>query len=225
MNPIDFPRLTEIKVLCDDLNHYDGYFNDIEKCLKSNVAYEKYFKLEHELQKVDQDAWEILKQKTINYFTKITSRGWQQLFEALNEAKGYVHLASAGCSSIIFIPEANIKTPDIEAQNGQNKYLLEVKTINISEQEALNRQEKMRDHDVQYKLGDVFLQKIDRVIEKASFQLQNYKIGKNYERIVLLVVNFDEENFSVTSILTQKIEKHIQQHSYSCDTVVVKNAY
>ena len=65
-------------------------------------------------------------------------RGWQQLFDILNQARAYNYLKTLGCSNILFIPRADnqaLRTPDIEAILGSDRVLCEVKTINISQKE------------------------------------------------------------------------------------------
>ena len=74
--------------------------------------------------------------------SKIKKRGWQALFDVLNEAKGYNHLSGIGCTNIRFIPVSSVpgqKTPDLSGDLAGARVLCEVKTINISEDEATRR--------------------------------------------------------------------------------------
>src|ERR1039458_3272431 len=63
-------------------------------------------------------------------------RGWQALFDRLNEAKAYRYLTKIGCSSVVFIPRTIKQTPDSEGWLEGQQILCEVKTINISDEEV-----------------------------------------------------------------------------------------
>lgn len=139
MKPIwaeEFPRLYEVYCESEQANAAN-YFEDFGRVLGSPLAQSAYKKLEVELEQLEDIAWQELKQKAINYVVaKDERRAWSQLFDILNEAKGYLYLKSEGCKKIHFIPECKgSKTPDIRAQCGCSIALLDVKTINVSDEE------------------------------------------------------------------------------------------
>jgi hypothetical protein len=129
----------------------------------------------------------------------------------LNEAKGYRYLKSIGCNNIRFVPRArvtNLQTPDLEAELDQTKILCEVKTINVSENEAERRQ-----------LGGVgttsrsldreFLKKLQSTIESASAQLNAYTAGGRVRRMILVVFNFDDALHEYGDDYRDQIEGHL----------------
>jgi hypothetical protein len=56
-------------------------------------------------------------------------RGWQPLFDKLNQAKAFNYLRWIGWVNVEFIPpstETGQQTPDLRAESGSNKVLCEV---------------------------------------------------------------------------------------------------
>jgi hypothetical protein len=62
--------------------------------------------VEADLQGLDPASWGLLKAEVAPLVAKKDlKRGWQPLWDKLNEAKGYNHLAGMGCSEVRFIGE------------------------------------------------------------------------------------------------------------------------
>jgi hypothetical protein len=176
---------------------------------------------EDALQKLDSAAWEFLKKEASVYLTrwdKKNLRGQQQLFDILNQAKAYKFLKdNMGCSEIHFIPRAKIKrvkTPDLEGEIGQVKIICEVKTINISDDEALLRSDSFRDDDTWPKLEQVFFDKLIKDIDRAKEQIATYVTGIEARRIVYLIVNFDDFWGEFKENYFQQIDQ------YLCENIV-----
>ena len=54
-----------------------------------------YLRVERALDLLDADAWHDLKERDLAFLTvRDAKRGWQALFDTLNEAKGYAYLRS-----------------------------------------------------------------------------------------------------------------------------------
>jgi hypothetical protein len=123
------------------------------------------------------ESWEKLRKKTPSYITKDSSRrGYHQFFNGLNEARGYGYLADQGYDQINFIDEDPArKLPDLLAKKPGSKAILEVKTVNQSDedigQEFLRRHEAIK---VEPRLSEKFKSRILRSIRDAGEQLDAY---------------------------------------------------
>ncbi len=192
-----FPRLYELKdQLPQTGNPAHLYFQDFEKTLEVNVSAQNAFQvLERELEELDYKAWELLKNETVSLLSnKHPERNWQQLFNKLNEAKGYKLLSELGCKQIKFIPISKIKgieTPDLEGILCDSVILCEVKTINISDDEIFTRK-KFIARDVNYDLSKSFFNQFDSALIKAESQLLSYRKGDSSRRIAYFTIHFDE---------------------------------
>lgn len=201
----DFPRLYEL-YLESKTAHLENYFREFDNVLKLPWAHEDYVRLEQELRQLDKPAWQALRQKALKCITiKNELRGHNQLFECLNEAKGYLYLKSEGCKEIHFISEEvikrGVKTPDLHARCGRSKILLEVKTINTSDDERkwIQANSLIRDDSTRHMearvgprgLDNGLKNKIERAIKKAREQLFSYSAEKVKRRMVYLAINLD----------------------------------
>ena len=90
-----------------------------------------------------------------------SGRGWQALFDILSEARAFGHLQSIGCTGVHCIACMDKKTPDLGASSDGRSVFCEVKTINVSEDEAEKRSRmhnnaatQRRGHDGQVKQGE-----------------------------------------------------------------------
>jgi hypothetical protein len=175
----------------------DAYFVDLGTSLGENGVKLKHFRhIEEDLRGLDPDSWEQLKAELIPLFTaRDAKRGWQALFDKLNEAKGYNHLARViGCTSVRFIPRSKRRgqrTPDLEGSLGSVKVLCEVKTINISEIEKRHR----NDHTVRTisnQLQGGFFDKLKSDLEAAGKQMVAYCSVAKTRRIAYVIVNYDD---------------------------------
>jgi hypothetical protein len=118
------------------LNLPNAYFRANDDKLTSPYKRKTFVALECELQGLDNEAWEFLKGEALPRLrSRHPTRGWHQLFDTLNEAKGYNHLVRIDCKSVRFIPRSKIdkiQTPDIRGLLGANPILCEVKTTRAS---------------------------------------------------------------------------------------------
>jgi hypothetical protein len=95
------------------------------------------------LQGLDAAAWNFLKSELEPLLTaQDAKRGWQPLWDRLNQAKAYNHLKDARYRNIEFISPSTVRgqqTLDLRAELNTTRVLCEVKTIDISEIEAERR--------------------------------------------------------------------------------------
>ena len=119
----ELARVFELKDTLSDPSHPDAYFQDFEKSLQENSQkLEAFRKIEAVLSVLDAEAWKVLKAAASAHLTRPSphkGRGWQALFDALSEARGYAYLRSIGCTGIHFVARGDGPTPDIEATTGR----------------------------------------------------------------------------------------------------------
>jgi hypothetical protein len=170
----ELPQVSELRDYSISLNLPNAYFWANDDKLTSPYKRKVFAALECELQGLDNEAWEFLKGEVLPRLrSRHPTRGWHQLFDTLNEAKGYNHLVRIGCTSVRFIPRSktdNIQTPDLRGLLGANPILCEVKTINVSDNEAI-RLATGGVGETRLHLETPFLDKLSSVIHAAATQL------------------------------------------------------
>jgi len=117
----ELPRVYELRDQIKDQDDPNACFQDFDNSLRDCPAKKQAFvALERVLQELDADSWGCLLEKASKYLAvKHDKRGWQQLFDILNEARAYRYLKQIGCSDIRFIREAKKPTPDLWATLGE----------------------------------------------------------------------------------------------------------
>lgn len=205
-------RISQLRAYSVKLNSPKAYFQADDDKL-SNQRKRKFFvALERELQGLDAEAWEFLKGEALPRLNaQHSKRGWQQLFDTLNEAKGYNYLVRIGCREIKFIPRAktdNVQTPDLRGFLGSATVLCEVKTINVSEDEA-NRFATGGVGTTRLYLEKEFFKKVSSVIHTAASQLLAVDKDLTSRRIVYVVFNFDDRLHEYADEYDQQIEAFI----------------
>lgn len=202
----DFPRLYEL--YCDsDQDNEGNYFDSLDEFLKNSWgARSAYERLEEELGQLDRAAWDEFKEKVRPYVTRTDKRrGWHQLVECFNEVKGYLYLKSQGCEDIQFIPkESNSKSPDLKAHCGSSVVLLEVKTVNQSDEEVdyIIGNSQIGDDGVIHPkvreihpgLNELLKDKIINTIAEAKDQFIEYTCDGVRRRIAYLVIRLDYQH-------------------------------
>ena len=189
------PRMYEIRDLLSDPELPNSFFRNFDVSIAEIAVKRKIFTdLEAELQGLDDAAWNYLKHQVAPLFERRNPpRGWQATFDKLNQAKAYNHLARSGCTDVEFVEESTqpgAKTPDLQAMQGPDKVLCEVKTINPSDVEAVARTTGAA-RGVQGELQAPFFDKLRSTIETARHQMAGYHAGIA-RRIVYVILNFDD---------------------------------
>ena len=196
MHRTTLPRICELRDLLRNPDTPSAYFRDFDSSIATEPVKRKHFiHIEADLQGLAPDAWDYLKHEVAPLFEqKHPTRGWQAAFDKLNQAKAYIHLKRIGCTDVGFIPESpNLgqKTPDLKGQLGATKVLCEVKTINISEDEASARTEMVA-RSVQCRLPDAFFEKLRSTLKTAKEQMACYDPDDGNRRMVYVILNFDD---------------------------------
>ena len=193
------PRAFELKDLVETPAHPHAYFQGFEESLASRpLKLDAFLRLEGQLAYLDEQSWSDLKARAARHLVSTRreeGRGWQQLFDALNEARAYGYLLRRGCTDIRFVAPGDTKRPDLEAQLDGRVILCEVKTLNISDQQA-ERNKRMESEvcltKVTPSLPDEFLaNKLASTLERASQQLAGHDPARRAQWIVYVVLNLD----------------------------------
>ena len=197
------PRVFALKETLADPLHPDACFQNFASSLSTNQQkLDAFLRFERLFKRLDNPGWHDLKARAAHQLmAKDPIRGWQALFDTLGEAKGFVYLQKLGCTGVKFIPrpvkaKKMAKTPDLEAVQGGRTVLCEVKTINISQDEAQSRNRTYRGDsiaaEVSSRVGDPFLWKVRSKIDEAVEQLDAQDPRREARRIVFTVVHFDD---------------------------------
>jgi hypothetical protein len=112
------PRVYELRDMAQSPPSPEAYFSDFDNKLQESSVRLKHFRdIEAELQGIDAPAWSYLKAQLAQLLAvRSAKRGWQALFDKLNEAKGYNHLVGIGCTNVEFVPVSSVngqRTPDL----------------------------------------------------------------------------------------------------------------
>ena len=191
----ELQRISQLRDYSINLNSLKAYFRADDDKLTNPNKREFFVALERELQELDAEAWEFLRGEALPRLkAQHPTRKWQQLFDTLNEAKGYNYLVSIGCTDIKFIPRAitdKVQTPDLRGFLGTTPVLCEVKTINVSDDEANRLATGGVGTTLRY-LEKLFLDKLSSTIRSAAAQLLSFDKDLTSRRIVYVVFNFDD---------------------------------
>lgn len=193
----DLPRIYELRDALPNPVPPKAYFHDLDNTLAACPLKLKQFRdIEHDLQGLDATAWSYLKTELIPLLTaRHPTRGWQALFDKINQAKAYNYLVSVGYSGVRFIPESKVKrqrTPDLQAsEQGGCDVLCEVKTINVSMDEA-NRSHEGGVGETTDRLPPAYFSKLACAVAEAKAQMEAYSKDRTAKRLAYIIVNFDD---------------------------------
>ena len=183
-------------VSCHPNDNSSRFYNFWEAFYEIPERVQAFTLIEEELSQLYDESWSLLKNEACKLcITSDTNRGWSQLFDKLNEAKGYCFLKSMGCVNIRFIPRAkkkNIETPDLEGWKDKSNILCEVKTINISDQNIMAGK-KIKAQTVDDSITPGLKKKLENMFTKASSQLNSYPVTTNTNKFIYLIITYDED--------------------------------
>jgi hypothetical protein len=208
----DFPRLSELQVISVRLNSPNAYFQAADTKFTDPLKRRYFLRIEEDLRSLDPDAWDALRNVAAQRLIRTKDRGWQPLFDALNEAKAYNHLVSIGCTSVKFIPRSKKqggRTPDLQAMSNSVLTFCEVKTINLSAVEI----ERLRSSGIGTTLLEVedgLLNKITSDLHNAHDQMNKFYPANDARRIIYMIVNFDN-NFDMAWKYQNQVRAHVDK--------------
>jgi hypothetical protein len=230
----DFPRLYELRDQIKSPDNLNPFWKNLDATLQDPDKRRKCRPYETALQSLDSAAWEFLKEEASKYLIKWdekNARGQQQLIDILNQARGYNFLKERGCSNIRFIRRpkiTSIETPDLEGTLGDIKIICEVKTINISDDEALTRREmshffRPRCDQAPCKLEQGFFKKLEQDIKKAKSQIEAHAEGKETAKIIYIIPNFDDFWGEQKEKYYQQIDEYLRDNKMPGIEIVFHN--
>lgn len=206
-----FNRLYELKNICKkNKEQRDCYFANLDQMLTEQNS--SYSLLEDNLGRLDDSAWSFFRDELKPYlFKKDKKRGWTQLFDKFNEAKGYGYLLDKGCSSVEFIPPSRVKgveTPDLLGRKGEEVYLCEVKTINQSD---IHRERviERKTGSVDDQLNEGLREQLKAVTGKARKQLESYKCENVLSMIAYILIQNDDWQSEAKKMLYPQIKSYV----------------
>jgi len=131
----ELERIRELVAMAEDARRPESYPRNFDRSVAANALNRKLLAhYERDLRTLDPEAWRALKAAAIKRLIRKKRKGWEPLFDILNEAKAYAYLAALGCTGIQMIPPSyEYKTPDLRADLNGRLVLCEVKTINMSD--------------------------------------------------------------------------------------------
>ena len=185
-------RINEI--ITDIRNQYpnDDFFSDFEYSCQVSQEKRKYYKAYNRaLTSLDDEAWQILKVKSLqHYLDHRKGQKKQGFFNQLNEAFAYRHLVkSKGFENVQFVEEGKGKTPDIRYIVQNRQFCCEVKTLGISDDEINRRStHSVYDGSVYNGLSDEFLNKFKCAVHNAWKQIEAFGTSG----LVYIVIKFDD---------------------------------
>lgn len=192
----EFPRIGELISLSNEADGESYYFSNFIDSIKEWQPKKQHMKkYEGYLNVLDNASWNTIKYGLVELSKKKhESYGWRYLFDKWNEVIAFAYLRSIGCSNIEFVPtscKSGEKTPDLRAVLEGDELLCEVKTIGISDVEALRRKvggvsskERM--------INEGFIKKLLDDVGKAIKQIDKFASGRRAKRIVFVYINFDD---------------------------------
>ncbi len=188
----ELPRIFELHDLIMPSSSPDAYFRNFEKSVSEiRQKLKQFWGIEGDLQGLDADAWIFLKSEVAPLLrVRHSTRGWQALFDKLNQAKAFNYLKSAAYRNVRFIPPSAVKgqqRPDLEADG----VLCEVKTINASDVEA-DRRDSGGVGNVTGRLDEGFFRKLSSDLKKAKAQMVSYDASGNSKHIAYVIIDFDD---------------------------------
>lgn len=170
---------------------------------------EAFKEREKELNQLDKQAWDDLKNRARHYVcAKDKSRRYQQFICCLNEAKGYLYLKDQNFKEIRFLPTKEaVPTPDLCARGPGGRALLEVKTLNYSKKIL----ESMRDkqcRNIEEDMSDDLVKRLKRIIARARKQLLSYKDWDTSLKIIYLVIR--DRDCAVNAVALEQLKHFIE---------------
>lgn len=145
-------------------------------------------------------------------------RGWGQLVEAVNEVRGYQYAQSLGYTACRLLDEQAHPFPDIEACGDPGKCLVEVKTIQESDEELTLRGQVQR-------AEPGLPQRLQRVLRKRYFhavkQIAGHPWADGARRICFMIINVDlrtalaEENKDLLRVFLGELQRDVEIHHIS----------
>jgi hypothetical protein len=146
------------------------------------------------------------------------------LFDILNQAHAYNYLIRIGCTGVVFVPRTKTKTPDLEGWIDGAKILCEVKTLNISDDEAQGRRGGIV-RKLAVKLEAGFFGKLRYAITTAQRQMCVYDASGSARHMVYVSPRFDDILAQCKEEYFRQIDDYLIEHAFDGIEIVMHNAH
>ncbi len=186
-------RINEIITDIRNKYHNDDFFSNFENDLRIDPNRTKrrhYHAYNKSLMVLDEESWQILKQKALqHYLDHRKGQRKQGFFNQLNEAFAYRYLVNKGFKNVRFIREGKNIKPDIKFTVHNERHYCEVKSLGISNDE-INRRSSMKAYNgsVYLRLSNGFMNKFHDAVTSARKQIN--ALGPN--GMVYIIILFDD---------------------------------
>jgi hypothetical protein len=184
-----YPNLYEL-FAASDTQHPENYFARMDDFQHLQGA-QAYRDLENGFARLDQKSRQQIIERAAPLVTgRDTTKGrhWTALFETLNEIQGYIYLQDLGFSNIRFIPRTSHRTPDLHGEALSGDALLEVKTVNVSDNDVLLVGTVQK---ACYGLPEEFKRKLAWDYATARDQLHSLSVREPTRRICYFFITID----------------------------------
>jgi hypothetical protein len=210
------PRIYELRDSVTNPERPECYFKNLDASLSEMPGKLRHYRnLEATLETLDKAAWLSLKSEVTPLITAHSEdRGWQALFDILNHAKAYAHLKAIGCRNIEFILPSLVsgqRIPDLRAEFQNLPLLCEVKTINISLDEATRRQTGGVG-TITDQMSPGLFAKLTRVLTQAQIQLKAFSGTAPTSHMIFVVFNFDDFLHEYADRYTTQIQRYLAEN-------------
>ena len=187
----DYPHLHAL-FLASDIHHPDNYFAGMDR-FHSPQAVQSYREWEERFARLDPESRQNIIQRVAPFVTrrdKATDRHWTALFETLNEVKGHIYLQDLGYTKVRFVPPASRRTPDLHGTASFGDALLEVKTVNMSDDNLATFGVVQEAHDG---LPEGFKRKLKSDYASGCAQLHSLTVREPTRRICAFYITIDRQ--------------------------------
>jgi hypothetical protein len=198
----------------------DNYFGIYDSPTLFPGTEKQFIAWESLLQALDPESLNVFLRKAAGSVTGRTNpdRGWSQLVESMNEVRGYQYAQSLGYTTVRLLDEQGRPLPDIEASETDGRCLIEVKTIQESDEELQMRGQ------IQSAQPGLPL-RLKRLLKKryshATNQIAGHPWADHARKICYMVINLDlrtllaDENKELLQAFIQELQTDVEIYSIS----------
>ena len=175
--------------MASDVQHPANYFCG----MNTPEAIQGYRDLEDGLARLDPKSRQNIIERAAPFVTRrdtVKGRHWTALFETLNEVKGYNYLQDLGYSEVRFIPPTSSRTPDVHGSASFGDALLEVKTVNMSDENIATFGIVQEAH---LELPEGLKRKLASDYATACEQLHSFSVREPARRICCFFITIDRQ--------------------------------
>lgn len=227
------PILRDLKKFC----RLNELFENSQKCHANNffrfwlnqdytAEVDVYFSnLEIELAQIENSVWHDFMEKCLPQVNNFDPKyHWANLWNILNEVKGYIFLKNQGFEHIEFLQVEKYKTPDIKGWSQYGTVLLEVKNVNRSECDTFwTVFQEIRILNSSNSATNIIDSKLKQLYASASEQILEYcrYAGEANKKICFFVIDVDILHHLK---LRSEIEKYICEMP-TCDLIDIEYVF